>query len=57
MSNKELRRFAQRHLEQSPEVKIELDENPGKVKRGQKLWDSEINSGDSFGCRVKNERV
>lgn len=40
-----------------PRGKIKLDENPGKVKQGQKQWDSEINSGYSFGCRVKNERV
>lgn len=40
-----------------PRGKIKLDENPGKVKQGQKQWDSEINSGHSFGCRVKNERV
>lgn len=57
LSNKGLRRFAQRYLKQHLEEKSNLLRTQGKVKQGQRQWDPEINSGYSFGTRVKNERV
>lgn len=57
LSNKGLRRFAQRYLKQHLEEKSNLLRTQGKVKQGQRQWDPEINSGYSFGSRVKNERA